>query len=77
MFAASSQSLAIDTASLFRLDETMTRYQKTVLTSFLVFLPAGIVAALWPWLNSSASPSEIVGGEIVTREESSRQTTRP
>src|SRR5205814_2258621 len=43
--------------------ELVTRYQKTVFTSFLVFLPAGVAAAIWFRLTR-ASSSVAVAGEM-------------
>jgi tetratricopeptide (TPR) repeat protein len=42
----------------------VTRYQKTVFTSFLVFLPAGIAAAVWSRLAQASSSATVFGGEI-------------
>src|SRR5215208_6008162 len=42
----------------------VTRYQKTVFTSFLVFLPAGAAAAIWFQLMRASSSAVVVGGEI-------------
>ncbi|PYQ80987.1 MAG: hypothetical protein DMG03_21115 [Acidobacteria bacterium] len=42
----------------------MTRYQKTVFTSFLVFLPAGVAAVIWFQLMRASSSAVVVGGEI-------------
>ena len=42
----------------------MTRYQKTVFTSFLVFLPAGVAGAIWFQLMRASSWGVILGGEI-------------
>jgi hypothetical protein len=40
------------------------RYQKTVPTSFPVFLPAGAAAAIWFHLMRAPSSAVVVGGEI-------------
>jgi tetratricopeptide (TPR) repeat protein len=42
----------------------VTRYEKTVFTSLLVFLPAGIAAALWFQVTRASSSVVIIGGEI-------------
>jgi tetratricopeptide (TPR) repeat protein len=42
----------------------VTRYQKTVFTSFLVFLPAGGAAVIWFQLTRASSLAVVVAGEI-------------
>jgi tetratricopeptide (TPR) repeat protein len=42
----------------------VTRYEKTVLTSFLVFLPAGVAAAIWFQLTHVSSSTLVAAGEI-------------
>ena len=42
----------------------MTRYEKTVFTSLLVFLPAGVAAAIWFQLMYASSSMLVVTGEI-------------
>jgi tetratricopeptide (TPR) repeat protein len=42
----------------------VTRYQKTVFTSFLVFLPAGVAAVIWFRLTRASSSAVVVAGEI-------------
>lgn len=55
----SKRSLAYSVAG----HEIVTRYQRTVFTSFLIFLPAGVVGAIWFQL-SQASSAVVVAGEI-------------
>jgi tetratricopeptide (TPR) repeat protein len=40
------------------------RYQKTVFTSFLVFLPAGVAAVIWFQLTRTSSSAVVVAGAI-------------
>jgi len=42
----------------------VTRYEKTVFTSFLVFLPAGVAAVIWFQLTRASSSAVVVAGEI-------------
>jgi tetratricopeptide (TPR) repeat protein len=42
----------------------VTRYQKNVFTSFLVFLPAGVAAVIWFQLTRTSSSAVVVAGVI-------------
>ena len=43
----------------------MTRYQKTVFTSLLVFVPAGVAVAIWFQLTHAASSSMLVVAGVI------------
>jgi hypothetical protein len=44
--------------------ELVTRHQKTVFTSFLVFMPAGVAAVIWFQLTRASSSAVVAAGEI-------------